>query len=123
VSTIDSAFLLAGALTAGAYFDAETAEEREIRGLADALYRRCDWAWAQNGKATVTHGWRVYEIVEGLTLQRLQFPFADRPSGAHDLNCDRWERKDQSEPRHGAVRFDGVVLHLRKSGFRPGVAG
>ena len=58
VSTIDSAFLLAGALTAGAYFDAEVAEEREIRGLADALYRRADWAWAQNGEATVTHGWR-----------------------------------------------------------------
>ena len=58
VSTVDSAFLLAGALTAGAYFDAEVVEEREIRGLADALYRRCNWAWAQNGEATVTHGWR-----------------------------------------------------------------
>ena len=58
LSTVDSAFLLAGALTAGAYFDAETADEREIRDLADALYRRCDWAWAQNGEATVTHGWR-----------------------------------------------------------------
>jgi len=58
LSTVDSAFLLAGALTAGAYFDAETADEKEIRSLADALYRRCDWAWAQNGKATVTHGWR-----------------------------------------------------------------
>jgi hypothetical protein len=58
VSTIGSAFLLAGALTAGAYFDDESAEEREIRGLADALYCRCNWAWAQNGEATVTHGWR-----------------------------------------------------------------
>src|SRR5205823_816810 len=25
--------------------------------LADALYRRADWQWAQNGGATVTHGW------------------------------------------------------------------
>jgi hypothetical protein len=58
VSTVDSAFLLAGALAAGAYFDAETAEEQEISALADALYRRCDWPWAQNGEATVTHGWR-----------------------------------------------------------------
>jgi hypothetical protein len=58
VSTVDSAFLLAGALAAGAYFDTETAKEREVRGLADALYRRCDWAWTQNGEATVTHGWR-----------------------------------------------------------------
>ncbi len=58
LSTIDSAFLLAGALTAAAYFDAATADEREIRDLADALYRRADWRWAQNRGATVTHGWK-----------------------------------------------------------------
>lgn len=58
LSTVDSAILLAGALTAGTYFDADTADEREIRHLADALYRRADWPWAQNGGATVTHGWK-----------------------------------------------------------------
>jgi len=58
LSTVDSAILLAGALTAGAYFDATTPDEREIRHLADALYRRADWQWAQNGGATVTHGWK-----------------------------------------------------------------
>jgi hypothetical protein len=58
LSTVDSAFLLAGALTAGSYFDAETADEHEIRKLADALYRRADWQWAQNRGATVTHGWK-----------------------------------------------------------------
>jgi hypothetical protein len=58
LSTVDSAFLLAGALTAGMYFDAETAAEREIRNLGDALYRRADWQWAQNHGARVTHGWR-----------------------------------------------------------------
>ena len=57
LSTVDSTFLLAGALTAGLYFDAETPEEREIRLLADALYRRADWQWAQHGDPTVTHGW------------------------------------------------------------------
>ncbi len=58
LSTVDSAFLLAGALTAGIYYDAETVEENEIRTLADALYRRADWNWAQNGGQTVTHGWK-----------------------------------------------------------------
>jgi len=58
LSTVDSALLLAGALTAGAYFDAETPEEQQLRSLADALYRRADWPWAQNGGATVTHGWK-----------------------------------------------------------------
>ena len=37
LSTVDSAFLLAGVLTARAYFDAITEEEQEIRTLADAL--------------------------------------------------------------------------------------
>jgi hypothetical protein len=58
LSTVDSAFLLAGALTAGMYFDAGTADESEIRTLGDALYRRADWQWAQNQGATVTHGWK-----------------------------------------------------------------
>jgi hypothetical protein len=42
LSTIDSAFLFAGALTVATYFDRDTADEAEIRGLADALYRRVD---------------------------------------------------------------------------------
>ena len=58
LSTIDTALLLAGALTAALYFDQDSAEEREVRELADALYRRADWQWAQNGAATVTHGWK-----------------------------------------------------------------
>jgi len=58
LSTIDSAFLLAGALTAATYFDRNTEDEHDIRSLADALYRRADWRWALNGGATVTHGWK-----------------------------------------------------------------
>ena len=58
LSTIDSAILLAGILTAGVYFDADDAREKEIRKIADALYRRADWQWAQNHGPTVTHGWK-----------------------------------------------------------------
>ena len=58
LSTIDSAFLFAGALTVATYFDRDTADEVEIRRLADALYRRADWNWARDGGPTLTHGWR-----------------------------------------------------------------
>ena len=58
LSTIDTAFLLAGALTTVTYFDKPSAEEGEIRSLGDALYQRADWQWAQNQGATVTHGWK-----------------------------------------------------------------
>jgi hypothetical protein len=58
ISTIDTAILLAGALAAALYFDRDTAAERELRALADALYRRADWRWAQNNGAAVAHGWK-----------------------------------------------------------------
>jgi hypothetical protein len=57
LSTIDTTILIAGALTAGAYFDRDTTREREVRDLAERLYRRIDWHWARNGGVTVTHGW------------------------------------------------------------------
>jgi len=58
LSTIDSTFLIAGALTAAEYFNRGTQGEREIRKLAHAIYARADWQWAQNRGVTVTHGWR-----------------------------------------------------------------
>lgn len=58
LSTVDSGFLLAGVLAAAAYFDADSGDEQEVRTLADALYRRADWQWAQDGGATLTHGWK-----------------------------------------------------------------
>jgi hypothetical protein len=58
LSTLDSAFLFAGVLTCATYFDADTADEAEVRRLADALYCRADWDWARDGGPTLTHGWR-----------------------------------------------------------------
>jgi len=58
LSTIDSAFLFAGALTVATYFDGDNPDEIEIRRLGHALYARADWEWALNGGLTVTHGWR-----------------------------------------------------------------
>ena len=58
LSTVDSGFMLAGALTAAAYFDGDDHQEHEIRSVADELYRRADWRWAQNHGATLTHGYK-----------------------------------------------------------------
>ncbi len=58
LSTIDTAFLLAGMLTSAGYFLNDAADECEIRKLADDLYRRTDWQWAQNEGLTVTLGWK-----------------------------------------------------------------
>ncbi|WP_309604374.1 glucoamylase family protein [Phenylobacterium sp.] len=105
VSTVDSAFLLAGALTAGAYFDADSPDEAEIRTLADGLYARADWVWAQNGGATVTHGWRPesgfiayrwegYDEALLLYVLALASPAHPLPRASYDawLSTYRWER-------------------------------
>lgn len=58
LSMIDTALLIAGALTAAMYFTANTPEETELCDLVDALYRRIDWRWAQEGRPTISHGWK-----------------------------------------------------------------
>jgi hypothetical protein len=57
LSTIDTAILMAGVLTAAAYFIGDNVDEREIRNLAEALYVRVDWQWALDGELTICHGW------------------------------------------------------------------
>lgn len=58
LSLIDTAILLAGMLAAAAYFTGENKAEAELRELADALFRRVDWRWAQRDGACVVHGWK-----------------------------------------------------------------
>jgi len=58
LSMIDTALLIAGALTAGRYFTANTADEIQLRELVDVLYRRVEWCWAQDGEATIRMGWK-----------------------------------------------------------------
>jgi len=58
LSMVDTALLIAGALTARMYFDADTPGEIELREIADMLFRRIDWQWAQDGGETLRQGWK-----------------------------------------------------------------
>jgi hypothetical protein len=58
LSMVDTALLIAGALTAGQYFDAATPAETELRFIVDLLYRRVDWRWSQDGGRTIMQGWK-----------------------------------------------------------------
>jgi len=57
LSTVDTALFLAGALFCQAYFDGPQPEEVEIRNLAEEIYRRVDWQWAQTRPPAISHGW------------------------------------------------------------------
>jgi hypothetical protein len=94
LSSIDTALLMAGVLTARAYFSADSADECELRATADALYERVDWRWMQSETQGVCLGWtpesgflrwhwRGYD--ESLILHLLGLG-----SPTHPLTADAW---------------------------------
>ena len=58
LSSIDTALLIVGMLTAAAYFTSATPAEAELRQLANALFDRVDWHWAQQDDDAVALGWK-----------------------------------------------------------------
>src|SRR5579871_59549 len=57
VSTVDTALLLAGILFCEDYFDTQDVRDVEIRKLAEEIYRRVDWTWAQARPPALALGW------------------------------------------------------------------
>jgi hypothetical protein len=57
LSTQDTALLLAGVLFCQTFFDAANPAEAEVRALAESLYARADWRWAQVRPPAIGHGW------------------------------------------------------------------
>ncbi len=57
LSSVDTTLLLGGVLFAQSYYDRNTPKESEIRTLADAIYRRVDWAWMQPRAPLISMGW------------------------------------------------------------------
>ena len=115
LSTIDSAFLFAGMLTCAAYFDADTAEEEEVRRLAAELYARADWQWALNGGPALSHGWRPesgfiphywkgYDealLVYFLGLGSPSFPL---PSESYAAYCSTYQWREHLRARSPLLR-------------------
>jgi hypothetical protein len=125
LSTVDSTFLLAGALTAGLYFDGGQLAEQEIRILAEALYCRADWQWAQNNGATVTHGWKPesgflpfrwegYDealLLYVLGLGSPTYPLSEKSYTAWTLTY-RWEQRYGYEYLYAGPLFIHQLSHV-----------
>jgi hypothetical protein len=125
LSTLDSAFLFAGVLACATYFDADTADEAEVRRLADSLYCRADWDWARDGGATLTHGWRPetgflphrYEgYDEGLLLYVLGLgsPTHPLPPESYAAYCAtyQWKQLYGRELLYSGPLFTHQLSHL-----------
>lgn len=57
LSTIDTTLLLAGVLFCQSYYDGDHPQEKEVRELADFLYRRVDWSFFLIRPPLVSHAW------------------------------------------------------------------
>ncbi len=57
LSAMDTALMMAGILFAQSYFDGDDPSEREIRELADKLYRRVEWSWMQPRAPLIAMAW------------------------------------------------------------------
>ncbi|MDE2562023.1 MAG: Tat pathway signal protein [Sphingomonadales bacterium] len=57
LSTVDSALLFMGMLFAAGWFDADHADEREIRRLATDIVERAEWNWFQHAGPAIPMGW------------------------------------------------------------------
>jgi hypothetical protein len=57
LSSVDTALLMMGVLFAQSYYDGDDPREKEIRDIADTLYKRVDWVWMQKRAPLVSMGW------------------------------------------------------------------
>ncbi len=57
LSSVDTTWLIMGVLFAQSYYDRDDPREKEIREIAEQLYRRVDWNWMAKRKPLVSMGW------------------------------------------------------------------
>lgn len=125
LSTVDTALFLAGALHARAFFDGSDAAETELRRLADAIYARVDWRWAQNaegGRGAISHGWhpeagfikwdwKGYNEAMLVYLLALGSPTFAVGADAWGAWTSTYERSWGSEFGHAHLRFPPLFGH------------
>lgn len=113
LSTVDTALLLGGVLFAQSWYDRDHPEEREIRILAEQLYRAVDWTYAVRNTPFLSMGWHpengfigsdwnIYN--EGMLLYILALG-----SPSHPLPKGTWEAGQRASSRVGR-RKGGIPI-------------
>ncbi len=122
LSSIDTALLMAGVLSAQTYFDADNPTEARIRSCADILYRRIVWPWFydKQHKPLLNMGWypeKGYTDAcwsgynEGMILYILALG-----SPTHPISPDSWGKwtdtyKWETYYDHSYVNFGPLFGH------------
>jgi hypothetical protein len=110
ISTSDSIWLLAGALTCRQYFH----EDHEISDLATLLYSRYDFPWMTNGNGMLlSHGWRpegfiTYRYDKYCQLAAMYLLGIGSP--AHPLPPESWYAWGRELNSYGKYNYVGTSL-------------
>lgn len=116
LSSVDTALMMAGALTCAAFFDGE--DEVEIRRLAQALYDRIDWTFMERDSGLISMGWRPESGLiarnwdrynEGMLVYLLALG-----SSTHPIRHDAWANWMKTLPSCWGENFGQTYL-----GFSP----
>ena len=105
VSSIDTALLLCGVLTARQYF----AGNRKIEGYATQFYERVDWQWMMNGGDTLSMGWHpetgfikarwnMYSELMAMCLMAIGSP-------THPVPASMWEKIARPRLNYGGIDY------------------
>lgn len=104
LSSVDTGLMMMGVLFAQSYYDRDVAIERDIRTIADDLYRRVEWDWMQarpplismgwnpDAKSFISHDWKGYNEAMLVYLLALGSP-------THPVGPDAWQGWTQSYDR------------------------
>jgi len=117
-SSVDTALLMGGVLFAQSYFDGDSPDEREIRALADKLYRRIDWAWMQAPQKApllsmgwtpsgqyISYNWEGYN--EGMLIYLLAIA-----SPTHPLPAATWQQLNATYDHQWGQFQDQTLLNF-----------
>jgi hypothetical protein len=113
LSSVDTTLLMGGVLFAQSYYDRDTPQEREIRRLADRLYRAVDWPWMQVRKPLISMGWTpggkfIPADWKGYDEGKLVYILA-LGSPTHPVGADAWAAWCATYPRDWG-RFEGYTF-------------
>jgi hypothetical protein len=118
VSTVDTSLLIAGMLFCQSYFTSGNRQEAEIRKLAEQIYRRVDWTWAQPRVPAVALAWTPeagfseydwHGYNEGMLVYLLALG-----SPSHPIQPQAWTLWTADYDKHWASVYDQTYL-----GFGP----
>ena len=116
LSSVDTTLLLGGVLFAQSYYDRDSPKEKQIRQLADAIYRRVDWPWMQPrapligmgwtpGGRFIPHDWTGYD--EGMLVYVLALG-----SPTHPVSADAWKAWTSTNPRQWGTFYGETFLNF-----------